>query len=79
VPELQPADWARRSKKKVTHSLEIIIEQNGVNQQAEDEYSKLFKNPLSDIQLLGLAALFSWSIPEFCEDGDQGGEDVVVA
>jgi hypothetical protein len=78
-PELWMTDMVGRSKKKVMRSLEIIIEQEGVNQQAEEEYSKVFKNSLSDIQLIGLAALFNWSIPEFCEDGVQGGEDVVVA
>jgi hypothetical protein len=79
VPELQPADWARRSKKKAMRSLDIISEKNGVSQQAEEEYSKLFENPLSDIHMISLAALFNWSIPEICEDGDQVREDVVVA
>jgi hypothetical protein len=64
---------------KVMRSLEIISEQNGVSQHAEEEYSKLFKNPLSDTQLIGLAALFNWSIPEFSEGGDQAGEDVLAA
>ena len=78
VAEFQPVDWARRSKKKVMRSLEIISEQNGVCQQAEEEYCKLFENPLPDVHLIGLAALFNWSIPEFCEDDDQVGEDVVA-
>ncbi|CAD6257334.1 unnamed protein product [Miscanthus lutarioriparius] len=78
VAEFQQVDWKRRSKKKVMRSLEIISEQNGVCQQAEEEYCKLFENPLPDIHLIGLAALFNWSIPEFCEDDDQVGEDVVA-
>ncbi|CAD6257400.1 unnamed protein product [Miscanthus lutarioriparius] len=79
VAEFQPVDWARRSKMKVMRSLEIISEQNGVCQQAEEEYCKLFENPLPDVHLIGLAALFNWSIPEFCEDDDQVGEDLALA
>jgi hypothetical protein len=52
-----------RSKKKVTRSLQIIGEQEGIDQQAQEEYAKLFQGPLSDSHVQTLAALFKWSIP----------------
>ena len=52
-------------------SLDIISENEGISQQALDDYAKLFVQPLSDSQLQALAALFNWSLP----DGLGQGED----
>jgi hypothetical protein len=53
-----------RSRKKDMRALSIINEQGGVTDQASEEYSKLFGNPLTDAHLKALAGLFNWSIPE---------------
>ncbi|KAL6840630.1 hypothetical protein ACP4OV_029494 [Aristida adscensionis] len=58
-----------RSKKKVMRTLDIIGEQDGIDQQALDEYAKLFGQPFTNAQVGALAALFKWSIPlEFGHD-----------
>jgi hypothetical protein len=44
-------------------SLKIIGEQEGIDQQAQEEYVKLFEEPLSDSHVQALAALFKWNIP----------------
>jgi hypothetical protein len=61
--EFKPGDLERRSKKKVMRSLKIIGEQEGIDQQAQEEYVKLFEEPLSDSHVQALAALFKWNIP----------------
>jgi hypothetical protein len=60
-----------RTRKKAMRSLDIISENEGISQQALDDYAKLFVQPLSDSQLHALAALFNWSLP----DGLGQGED----
>jgi hypothetical protein len=60
--EFKPGDL-ERSKKKVMRSLQIIGEQEGIDQQAQEEYAKLFQGPLSDSHVQALAALFKWNIP----------------
>jgi hypothetical protein len=44
-------------------SLQIIREQEGIDQQAQDEYTKLFQRALSSSHVQALAALFKWNIP----------------
>ena len=44
-------DLSRRTKKKAMQSLDIIGENEGIEQQALDDYAKLFGHPLSDSQL----------------------------
>jgi beta-glucosidase/6-phospho-beta-glucosidase/beta-galactosidase len=56
-------------------SLDIIGDQEGLNQQALDEYAKLFRQPLSDYHLQALTALFNWSLPEELEPRD---DDVML-
>ena len=56
-------------------SLNIIDEHEGITQHAQEEYFKLFGQPLSDSHLQALTALFNWSLPEDLEPGD---EDVLV-
>lgn len=54
----------RSTKKEVMCTLEVISEHEGIDQQAQDDYAKLFSQPLSDSHIQALAALFKWSIPE---------------
>jgi hypothetical protein len=54
-------ETARRSAKKIMRSLDIIGEQDGISKQAQDEYAKLFSQPLSASHLQALATLFGWS------------------
>jgi hypothetical protein len=56
-----------RSKKKVIRALSIIDEQGGTTDQASEEYSKLFGNPLTNAHLKALTGLFNWSIPDSVE------------
>jgi hypothetical protein len=53
-------DLAGRSAKKVMRSLGIIGKNQGIDQQAQEEYAKLFSKPLSSTHLAALAALFGW-------------------
>jgi hypothetical protein len=52
---------ARRSTKKIMRSLGIIGEQDGINQQALEEYGGIFTEPISTSHLQALAALFGWN------------------
>ena len=62
--EFLPDDLIRRTKKKAMRSLDILGENEGIDQQAQDDYAKLFRHPLSDSHLRALSALFKWSLPE---------------
>lgn len=53
-------------------ALDILGESEGINQQAQDEYAKLFKHPLADSHVQALAALFNWSVPDVFGQGDDG-------
>ena len=64
-------DLERRSKKAM-RTLELIEEHEGIDQQALDEYAKLFEQPLPDAHLQALAALFHWSLPENLDEGEGG-------
>ena len=65
-------DLERRSKKKAMRTLELIEEHEGIDQQALDEYAKLFEQPLPNSHLQALAALFHWSLPENLDEGEGG-------
>ena len=65
-------DLERRSKKKAMRTLELIEEHEGIDQQALDEYAKLFEQPLPDAHLQALAAFFHWSLPENLDEGEGG-------
>jgi hypothetical protein len=56
--EFQPADMTERSKKKAIKALKVIPENGSIDQQAEEDYKKLFSEPLSDTHMQALAALF---------------------
>jgi hypothetical protein len=51
-------------------TLELIEENEGIDQQALDDYAKLFKHPLPDSHLQALSALFNWSLPEVFGEGE---------
>jgi hypothetical protein len=48
-------------------ALGVINEHEGISEQANKDYNKIFGKPLSDVHLEALAGLFNWSIPEFIE------------
>lgn len=54
-------------------ALDAIGEFERLDQQALDEYAKLFGQRLSEVHVQALAALFKWSIPE---DADLDNEEV---
>jgi hypothetical protein len=45
-------------------ALNIIGENEGITQQAQDEYSKLFGHRPSASHIQATTALFNWSLPE---------------
>jgi hypothetical protein len=61
--EFQPADMTARSKKKAMKVLKVIPENGSIDHQAEEDYKKLFSEPLSDMHMQALAALFGWPYP----------------
>jgi hypothetical protein len=69
-------EMARRSTKNVMKSLNIIGENDGVNQKAQEDYSKLFSEPLSSTHLQALPALFGWSN---LESNNMENSEVVIA
>jgi hypothetical protein len=54
--EYQKGDMSRRSKKKAMQTLGVIGDNVGIDQQAQEEYAKLF----SATHIAALAALFGW-------------------
>jgi hypothetical protein len=70
-----PADIRGRPRKKALRSLGIIDEHEGLSQQVQDVYAKLFGQPLLDSHLHALTVLFNWSIPK---ELDPSGDDVLV-
>jgi hypothetical protein len=58
--EYQKGDMSRRSKKKAMQTLGVIGDNVGIDQQAQEEYAKLFSEPLSATHIAALAALFGW-------------------
>jgi hypothetical protein len=61
------SDGQTRFRKKVMRVLHVIDENEGINPEALDRYSKLFDKPLSPSHIQALAALFGWSAPEVGE------------
>ena len=50
-------------------SLDVLCDQDGIDEAALDEYTKLFSQPLSDTHSLALACLFGWHTPEELIEG----------
>jgi hypothetical protein len=76
--ELSLHELETRLKKKAMRAMKIINEQEGITEQASEDYTKLFGKPLTDAHLEALGSLFNWSIPEFL-DADQAGTEVVLS
>lgn len=71
--EFQLGDLEIRARKKVMRALDIISENKGINQQAQDEYAKLFGHRPSASHIQAMTALFNWSLPEDLGQGTDGG------
>ena len=63
-------------KKKAMQALDIIDEHEGIDQQALDEYAKLFGQPLCESHIRALTALFNWILPADL-DLDCGGFELL--
>jgi hypothetical protein len=61
--EFQPADMTTRSKEKAMKDLKVIPENGSIDHQVEEDYKKLFSEPLPDTHMQALDALFGWSYP----------------
>jgi hypothetical protein len=61
--EFKASDLTTRTKKRVMKALDIIGENGSIDQQAEEEYARLFSEPLSDQHVQALATLFRWTLP----------------
>jgi hypothetical protein len=57
-------DLGGRTTRKVMRSLHIITENEGISQEALEEYARLFKRPLTRSEVQALSALFGWRAPE---------------
>jgi hypothetical protein len=66
---VQAGQKQRRSRRiagnQATRTLNVISDHEGVSQQAQDAYSKVFGQPLSGLHLEALASLFNGSISNF--------------
>jgi hypothetical protein len=60
----------KRRMKKAMQALDILGEQEGIDQQALDDYAKLFGQHLSDSHIHALTALFNWSLPDELGPGE---------
>ena len=45
-------------------TLGVIRDGDSLSQEALEEYSSIFSNSLSQVQIQALASLFGWSLPE---------------
>jgi hypothetical protein len=61
--EFNLLDLGGRTTRKVMRSLHIISENEGISQEALDEYTQFFKRPLIRSEVEALAALFGWRAP----------------
>jgi hypothetical protein len=62
--EFDIQDLGGRTTRKIMRSLHIIAENEGISQEALDEYARLFKRPLTHSEVEALSALFGWRAPE---------------
>jgi hypothetical protein len=76
--EFSSTELKRRSRKNAMKALGVIMEHEGISEQANKDYNKIFGKPLSDVQLEALAGLFNWSIPEFIEPAQENVAAVLV-
>lgn len=57
-------------------TLDIIGDNEGIDEKAQDEYAKLFGHLLSDSHLQAMTALFNWSLPD---DLGQGVDEELLS
>jgi hypothetical protein len=74
--EFQLGELEARARKKVMRDLNIIGENEGITQQAQDEYAKLFGHRPSASHIQAMTALFNWSLPE--ELGHDADGDLIA-
>jgi phosphodiesterase/alkaline phosphatase D-like protein len=72
--EFGPEDLERRMKKKAMQAVDILTEHEGIDQQALDDYARLFGQALSDSHIRAFTALFNWSLPDDFGSGNEGSE-----
>lgn len=65
-----PFGYGEKNKEESNEVPRHLEEYEGINQQAQDDYAKLFGQTLSDSHLQ--ASLFNWSIPEELEPQEDG-------
>jgi hypothetical protein len=70
--EFQLGELEVRARKKVMRALDIIGENEGITQQAQDEYAKLFGHRPSASHIQAMSALFNWSLLEELDHGANG-------
>jgi hypothetical protein len=62
--EFQLGDLEIRVRKKFMRTLDIIGENEGISQQAQDEYARLFGHCPSASHIQAMTTLFNWSLPD---------------
>ncbi|KAJ1257223.1 hypothetical protein BS78_K172400 [Paspalum vaginatum] len=60
VKPCSPGPVVTAAQRKVIKSLGLSNEKELIDQKAQDDYSKLFEKPLTDVDLAALAAIFGW-------------------
>jgi hypothetical protein len=76
--EFSSTELERRSRKNTMKALGVINVHDGISEQANKDYNKIFGKPLSDVHLDALAGQFNWSIPEFIEPAQVEDAAVLV-
>jgi hypothetical protein len=75
-----PSTAVRKIRVDIARTLGILADQEGLAQEALDEYGRLFSKPLSQDHVAALAALFGWAIPENADAADSllGQSPIIV-
>lgn len=67
VRPCSPGPVVTDAQRRIIRSLGFSDAKETIDQKARDEYFKLLDEPLTDVSLAALAAIFGWSVGE----GDQ--------
>lgn len=67
VGPCSPGPVVSEAQKKVIRSLGFQVVNGHIDGDTQDQYSKLFCNPIPDTQLAALAAIFGWAVEEGLE------------
>jgi hypothetical protein len=75
-----PSTAVRKIRVDIARTLGIWADQEGLAQEALDEYGRLFSKPLTQDHVAALAALFGWAIPENADAADSllGQSPIIV-